>query len=186
MRGYHYTSWENWLRIQDEGLKPYPIKNPAIQNIMPVEERDTRGIFVFKKWKKQSVAHYGQLMWAMMHRHALNIVLLSMEYERRECYHWGSPMGTPYTFTHGGHLATSYGEPWHYHVEEPAELLLYPIPPERITLEAVYDFARFVDNADEHSVGVGLSHLDDWISNHVRDLGLHSPTESEVADSYRG
>lgn len=148
MRGYHYTSWENWQTIKETGLLPYEIRNPQIRKILPPEDLSIKVVFTFKNWKRGEIAHYGQLLWAMMHRHNLHLVVLSYEYEKKDIYRWGSPEYEIITSYHDGELSTSYGEPWTFHRKEPMDLLLVPIPPEKITIEAEYNFKEFIDKAD--------------------------------------
>lgn len=143
MTGYHYTSWKNWERIQREGLKPYPMRNPSLKGILP---RDLRVIWVFQQWKPGEIAHYGQVLWSSMHRHTLHIALLAVDYEESDIYTDGPPGS--FNVSHNGELSTGYGEPWVYHVREPAHLLIHPVPPERIRLLADYDLKALIDRMD--------------------------------------
>jgi hypothetical protein len=141
MKGYHYTSWQNWQRIQEEGLKPYPIRNPAICPLFP---EGTAGIFTWLQ-RAEGLTHHGQIMWIMMHHHTTRVVYLSYDFERFETFPGD---GRWWEIKHNGKLESSYGEPWVFHRDEPAVLIKVPILPERITVEAVYDFAAMVKRSD--------------------------------------
>lgn len=143
MKGYHYTSWENWQEIQRVGLIPYPIRNPSIRRQFPA---GAEGIFTWTT-RPTGIAHYGQAIWVMIHHHTLSVVLISYEFERHEEY--GSENGGHWTIKHDGELCTNYGKPWVYHKDEPAVLIKVPISPDRIALEAVYNFQDLMDKEDQ-------------------------------------
>lgn len=149
-RGYHYTSWEAWQSIQKCGeLQPRCIDHPDFKTL---GLRDTQVIWTW--WEPfTGMSHYGSILFQMHKKRTLCVVLISYNYDTRDCYGETS-RSNAWTFQHKGDLGTTLGDDshcsrWVYHDgTQTSHLLMKPVPLGDIKVEAIYDFSGFVDQAD--------------------------------------
>jgi len=127
--GYHYTSWENWLKIQKEGLKPYYLKN--LQNYK------IKGIWIWPE-RLLGLSHVGSLLYHVSSKRTLKIVLLRVQYNPHDYCYVDSESCIVET-KHNGQIGD-----WSYHTGEIGVIVASPISPEKITLERVYDLEELL------------------------------------------
>ena len=134
MKGYHYTSWENWQQIKREGLKPYDLENTAARNNVPENqvEKGTKAIWTWAE-RLQGHSEFGQIIWTIARRDTEKVVRLSYDYDRSDIYN-------SETRTHDLSFSTDYNRV-SYHEGAPAHLVTCTIPPDRITCERVFEIA---------------------------------------------
>lgn len=148
MIGYHYTTKENWEKIQVEGLIPQVVTSPGL--LQGLEQDwgsklpEIRGIWT---WERPQVGIQGMGHVMLIHdRHkSENIVELSFEYDLdKDTYVPKKVPEYPRRYLQIWHDGTleigKYKGP--YHKNEPVRLVTEPIAPERITLIQQYDFAE--------------------------------------------
>lgn len=141
--GYHYTSWYNWLKIEQEGLKPYDLRKPELVkelkslNVIPWHQIKLYGIFC---WKAR---HHGQELMGDLLFHATGkattrIVEIEIEYGVGDTLLRPSDSATVDLFHD---MDPSPHEPGYkfWHDRLPALLLKNPVPTERLRLLRVFD-----------------------------------------------
>jgi hypothetical protein len=119
--GYHYTSWENWERIQREGLIPYTLTTPP-------EVAGERAVWVFAE-PFYGEADQWQATYTMTRHRTLKAVRLRVRYPRKDELDY-----------HIRHQGTVGG--WAFHRDAPARLVGRRIPPCSITLDRVYELTQ--------------------------------------------
>src|SRR5579872_2897678 len=123
MIGYHYTSASNWEKIQKEGLKPYPITNPEVNEPMG---RQIYGIWVWQQ-NPEGENERGIVLDKMIKKKETAIVKLFVEYDNnRDTVHRSRkyPTGVKLEPMHKGSL----GDDYVYHENYPAHILNKAIP----------------------------------------------------------
>lgn len=130
MTGYHYTSYSNWLKIQNEGLIPYNIKKSELQYYFD----DFEGIWVWPKQLK-GLAHIGSVLWQISQKADTKIVQMKFSYSKKDLLRY---MTKEIKLSHSGFFGN-----WQYHTgKEKAVIVLHRIPPEKITLVGIYDLEK--------------------------------------------
>jgi hypothetical protein len=139
MIGYHYTSFDNWLQIQKEGLIPYEIHKQELEKYFP--HRKLMGIWVWTG-RFYGEPHAGSVIYQVAYRATPHVVLLSVGYDEKDIlkYHWPDGRWGDVRISHDGHV-----EKWIYHtgVEE-SVLVTKPIPPKKIHLVREYDLVKLL------------------------------------------
>jgi hypothetical protein len=124
---YHYTSSENYRKIQGEGLVPYWIKKADLESFFP------DGIFGIWLWQSDlsGKEHVGSVLWQLMTKASTEVVKLKVEYDESELF---KLYGVDITIKHDGRLGT-----WYYHDGAPAVVATKMIPPSSIEVVGTYD-----------------------------------------------
>jgi len=119
---YHYTTWENWRRIQREGIAPYILNKPCF-------DKDARGIWLYPE-RLRGDEHVGSVLWQVCMKRAMHVVLLKCRYDP------DTAIGLPYSWrvTHSGTLGN-----WKFHDDTPCVVVTEKIRPEDIELVGDYD-----------------------------------------------
>lgn len=139
MIGYHYTSYDNWLQIQKEGMFPYRIRKPEIQHYFP--KKKIMGIWIWRE-RFHGIPHAGSVLYQVAYRATPHVVLLSVEYEPNDIlkYQWPDGRWGDVCINHDGHI-----EKWIYHTgKEESVLVTVPIPPSKIHLVRDYDIVKLL------------------------------------------
>jgi len=136
MNGYHYTSYHNWLKIKDDGLKPYPIRadyrkyhqdNPYIVD----------GVWLWTR-RFKGMPHIGAVLYQFSTKGDTKIVQLRCEWDYDQQLfikdEWG--VKCPVSLGHEGWIGTTY---YHDPDKHESRVIVETIPPERIELLKVYN-----------------------------------------------
>lgn len=103
--GYHYTSLNNWINIQKQGvINTYPIEHSEISEFFP---NGVNGIFVWENFQR-GASHAGSLLWHMANKGTADIVLLRVLYRDTDCLQ--STVGGRFVVHHLGSIGN-----WEYH-----------------------------------------------------------------------
>lgn len=132
MIGYHYTSADNWNKIQRDGfLTPYPMKQPDLLTAFP------NGVNAVWLWvnNPQGVSHAGNILYQVSRRATPRIVKLAVEYSPDQVLR--GPMGERIQLSHHGHI-----DEWVYHDKDSSVLIRNPIPVSRIRLLKAYNIVE--------------------------------------------
>jgi len=137
-RGYHYTSFDNWLIIKKQGLVPYKIT----KNILaPYLGTDTViGIWTWRK-KPSDVSHMGNVIYQFATKAKTKVVMLSYEYseameDKEILYVKNGKVVLP----HYG----SIGEFEYHNGVDEAVIILNKIEPHKIRLENIFDLPKIL------------------------------------------
>jgi len=133
MIGYHYTSKKNWLKIQKEGLKKYPIKKDELKPYFPDE---LKAIFCWKG-KLGKVSHAGTVLFQVGTKGETEIVQLEIEFNEDDILK--SKDGRRVVLFHDGHVGK-----WNYHKNDEAFLLTKDLEPKDIKLVEEYDIINLL------------------------------------------
>lgn len=138
--GWHYTSWENWLKIRKEGLIPY--RDEHWDRLEHMGCPEDKIIYVYDR-RQRGLSLFGILLWHSYKKATAKVVCLRVDYRDEEAkFHNG------YTDAGGKHdLHSGCGADGFYHKAEPFTFLSKRIPPKRIELIKVYDLAKIADSA---------------------------------------
>ncbi|MCK9369516.1 hypothetical protein M0R04_06385 [Candidatus Dojkabacteria bacterium] len=121
--GYHYTSLENWRKIQKEGLVCYPINKEelAIHGLVNIQ-----GIWIWTK-PANEISHMGNLLWQLGTKGTSHLVHLKIKYDL-----------TKILFTKDGRRVNLYHKGsignFKYHMGDQAIIYKENIPPKQIKL----------------------------------------------------
>jgi len=133
--GYHYTSYENWLHIKEQGLIPYNLDYKLIDSM---DIPGIKGIFVFEK-QLEGISHVGTLIFQLTSKNTTKLVELCVTYkyvydfftkEVYECRQKGTLISLPHSGTIGKFT---------YHEKEYLNIISRTVPTEDIKLVSVYD-----------------------------------------------
>lgn len=136
--GYHYTSWRNWLSIQEHGgIEPYTIDNLELRQYF---DYPPLGIWVWEKELKP-VSELGSVIYQLATKSQTKVVKLEVQYndddvlcvddygEKRRVRLW-----------HTGEIGK-----WQYHPDRPEALVVTAaIKPENIKLLKTFDLMDVV------------------------------------------
>lgn len=138
MIGYHYTSWQNWLKIKKKGLQPYLIDKPEIKCYYP------NGLYGIWIWKNRLLdkEHIGSILWQIYTKCSFEIVELKVVYSINDLY-----KDEKYCFDAITHTGDIRG--WKYHENVPVIILGKPVLPSNIKLVKKYDFYALLRRDDE-------------------------------------
>lgn len=138
MIGFHYTSFDNWLNIQKNGMKPYPIRNVDFTEFFGVKRK--KGIWVWEE-PQEGLAHFGSVIYQVSSKASLKIVRLALEYDfDRDVLK--SPWSDEQSFllSHTGNI----GNLDYHDGTQKARLLVNPVPTEKIWLVDEYDLLELL------------------------------------------
>lgn len=136
-KGYHYTSFDRWVKIEKKGLIPYAINKIELWPYL--DGYPAKGVWVWKH-RMKGESHVGSILWQVATKAATKIVLLEVNYNPEDIL-CGSD-GVILTLYHKGSI-----ENWHYHTKKESEssvIVTKPIPPENIKLLKVYDLVELL------------------------------------------
>ncbi len=124
MFGYHFTTAENFEKIQRTGLELYPLEVPDV-----IEEyTQDGGIWVFRQMLK-GVSLLGQIIYVASHHRSNSILLLLVQYEQHQAasyrYHHDHPLNEL-------NLIHSLEVPHFGHEDISYEILVTPVMFDRI------------------------------------------------------
>ena len=138
--GFHYTSYENWLHIQSEGLVPYPIRKKEFNEFFP---DGLMGVWV---WQRELIGdeHIGSVLWQLATKSSTRLVKLQVEYNLHAQVKTAS--GDTFTILHDG----VFGD-WKYHHGAEAIVIAETIPPEHIYRLATYDLTEMFQQVSSMS-----------------------------------
>lgn len=128
---YHYTSWQNWEKIQNQGLVPYLVDKPEIR--ARSGRADLYGIFLYPE-RLHGLTHCGSVLFQAATKATSEVALIKVEYDPRDTF---LDNGNSFELRHNGQI----GE-LKYHDDVPLVLTFKSIPPERVQLVAKYDLAK--------------------------------------------
>lgn len=132
MIGYHYTSYQNWLEIQQTGLRPYHIPEEKLDCYFP---GGVQGIWL---WKSDLThwSHVGTILFQVGSKGVPHVVKLRCQFRGDALLRWGSKN---VVLGHRGAI----GE-WMYHADEPACIVMDTIKPKNIRLAGEYDLVKLL------------------------------------------
>jgi hypothetical protein len=143
MIGYHYTTIENWYKIQVDGLIPYipveydlpGVKVNHIQLKKAFNGTVPKCIWVWK-YQLTQPTHLGTLLFQVVTKTSFEICVIQVEYNQSDLL---KPpilrLGQNVNYTHTGEIGA-----WKYHSDVPFELLKKRIPSKRLRLVESFDF----------------------------------------------
>lgn len=132
MIGYHYTSLENWQKIQKEGLRPYIIHKPYL--FQHIGSEKTEGVWVWID-QLEGLSHIGSILYQNATKNTLQVVYLKVVYDDDDCL---SPTGKPtklITLPHTGWI----GKLDYHNGSEVAVIVTKTILPGQIKLLQTYN-----------------------------------------------
>jgi hypothetical protein len=132
MIGYHYTTYENWLKIKKEGLIPYDLDREEFEDILA---KRVKGIWVWTR-RFRGIDKLGTLMDRLGYKCRTKLVILEVTFNHKDMLHAYNGCRV-YTY-HTGSIGNLI-----YHKKAPSIIIIKRIPPENIKLCAVYDFKQF-------------------------------------------
>ena len=145
MVGYHYTSEENWVKIREQGLRPYILREDIVEDGIP-------GIWLYIE-RQRGLSHAGCILFQIDRRRSLNVVELAIEYDKaittRSGWH-NLPVSHEGTINDGTGRFIAV-----YHRAAQATIAWRPIAPERIQLLGLYRFGEAWPQTDE-IMSIGL------------------------------
>jgi len=128
MIGYHYTSEENWKKIQKEGLLPRKIDRPEWLYLLGVTS--VTGVWVWQN-KLEGLSHAGTVIYQMATKATTRVVMLKVEYNVDDVF---KIHDKEVNLKHKGEIQKLI-----YHYDEEAFVVKQIIPPENIELLQVFD-----------------------------------------------
>lgn len=138
MIGYHYTTWENWEKIREEGLIPYEIRKPELLEYFP---NYPIAIFVWEK-KLKGQEHIGSVLYQATMKKCMRIVELEIRYTKEDMLTHTDPVfkwKRNVKLWHRGKIGQ-----WKYHNKVPSILVGNTILPENIRLVGDYDLNMLI------------------------------------------
>jgi len=139
MIGWHYTTWENWLKIKEEGLKPYPIVKPEFKATFGTDTM--HGVWIWRH-RFNGRSHFGSIMYQMAYKDSDDIVILEVDYD--EATICAVPQGR-ISLTHTGNINN-----YNYHDgSEKSWVIACCIPPQSIRVFRRYNIKGLVELYDE-------------------------------------
>lgn len=126
MTGWHYTSYENWLKIKKTGLIPYHIPYDKFGGYFP------DGVAGIWTWYEELTgkSEVGTIIWQVATKQCERVVKLKYEFDADELLEYnGGEFRLPHTGEIGNYV---------YHKDELARIIIKTIPPERIELVQVF------------------------------------------------
>lgn len=133
MRGYHYTSQENYKKIRMEGLLPSPINNKDVLVVC----RGTEGSWLFQNRQKEE-ALFGQLIDLLAKTQSWKFVELGIDFEITDCLK-ALQVGNTLLLKHKGSCGS-----WIYHKDEPIIIISKVIPVCQIELLQVFNLRNAI------------------------------------------
>jgi hypothetical protein len=128
--GYHYTSFENWLGIKEDGLIPYEIKHDFSEWF----DGKIYGVWLWKH-KGRGRSGFGSLIDRLIKLNTKKVVLLEVKYKEKDRL---AKNGEAIYLTHDGSLGNLV-----YHKRKESVIVTKRITPKNIKLLRIYDFTGF-------------------------------------------
>lgn len=132
--GYHYTSLDNWLNIQHDGLVPYKIDKPELYEQGIKEPVD--GIWLWPN-KLSGKDHVGVVIYQLSVKNTMKVVELQVVYNSNHRFRTKEDYGL--NIKHYGDINS-----FRYHDGVPSIIVTAVIPPKDITLHKVYDLEELL------------------------------------------
>ncbi len=131
MNGFHFTTFEFWQVIQDEGLKPsLSLKDhPGLESIQ--QYMKDGGIWVYEHYLTGHEL-LGMLIYVAVNHGSDRIVRLAVEYEEWQSASWlavQDQQAIAAFLHHDFHGAGHYG-----HMNEPFDIVVSPVETDKISL----------------------------------------------------
>ena len=127
-KGYHYTSKENWEKIQkDGGMEKYVTKKDYLDQYFP---NGINGIWLWEG-SPEGKSHAGNIMYQVGTKGSPEIVKLEVEYNPYDVAHY---KGMKLELSHAGRI-----EKWEYHHADAAVIVKSDIPLQHIRLIGEYN-----------------------------------------------
>lgn len=133
MIGYHYTTYKNWLKIQREGLKPSKFHSWVLDALKEKGSNLKEGVWLWAN-KPDKESHIGNLVYQLAKGEGLKIAVLEVIYANKDIH---TVDRRRVALMHKGSIGS-----WNYHQDEKAHVIPFAIPPHRVKLIKVYDFAK--------------------------------------------
>lgn len=141
MRGWHYTSYRNWMSIQKQGFQAYPISKPGLDKYFP--DTNIRGVWAWGR-RPSGKSELGNLLFQTSIRQSYHIVLLEFDYDPKDLLHF---KGSLVEMVHDGFIGS-----WLYHEDEPAYVVLKNIPPQNVRLVKHFNLMDIVSKEDHAKI----------------------------------
>jgi len=135
MKGYHYTTYKNWLVIKKQGLVPTCIKRHDVIDHLTVSNYPTpfNAVWLWKT-KPSKKGHLNALLFQLADKDDYKLVMLEVEYSKKDLL--GHERGDTFDIEH----TTSIGDSRANFSKEKSVLVVNKIPVENIKLLEIYDF----------------------------------------------
>ena len=133
--GYHYTSLECWRKIEKDGLVPYTIKRPILEQYIGTES--AVGVWVWLE-KLTGISHAGSIIYQMAMKGVQEVVLLELDYDQDDCL---TPEADTYKYLVLPHNGTIENLEYHKGGDR-AVIVTKTIPTEQIKLIGQYNLAQ--------------------------------------------
>lgn len=134
--GWHYTSWSNWLKIQQEGLRTTPLSQDKLKVLEGLAHPDWDGKAVWV-WVNQlsPIEHMGSVIYQLAKRSETRVVMLKLRYQFKQRLAPKPGLGgTRINLFHNGSI-----DLYKYHQRTPSCLLVETLTPDRLTLVSEFD-----------------------------------------------
>jgi hypothetical protein len=135
MVGYHYTSYKNWLSIQETGLKIYPINHPALESYF---EKQVFGIWTWAT-RPTGKSELGSIIFQTSVKQSTKIILLEFDYNEKDILRNPDNITGKVNLYHDGVIGS-----WYYHKDELAYIVTTNIAPENIRLVKEFNLMDLV------------------------------------------
>jgi hypothetical protein len=137
--GYHYTSWSNWQRIQQEGLTPTLLSADKIAKTGPktVEDWDGKAVWIWTE-RLDPVEHMGSLIYQLAKRNESKLVHLLVWFQDKDRLPHKED-GYRLYLRHTGKI-----DGFEYHARTQSCLLIATVPPQNIKLLGIYDLVEML------------------------------------------
>jgi hypothetical protein len=134
MKGYHYTSYENYLKIKEKGLKTYLIDKEELRKVFP------GGVIGIWLWRKMmdNRENFGSIIFQVARKGTEKVVLLEVSYSKR------SIISECIDVKHDGSINTYGSNNFVYHKGTPSVIVVQDIPPEDIKLIKIWDLPELL------------------------------------------
>lgn len=135
LKGYHYTSLENWESIQKGGfIVPQPIKHPNLAKLVELDSFD--GFWVYKS-QQQGLSLRGLIQWNILYKFTRNVLELEIKYIEEECIKNGYILNLYHTLSNRCQGET---EDFFFHKDEPATIITQEINLSRIKVIRIFNY----------------------------------------------
>lgn len=140
MIGFHYTSFENWQKIQKIGLKPYLIDKSELRTIgiPPI-----KGIWLWAN-EPTKLSQLGTIIYQISRKNSVKIVKLAVVYNENDRFRF---KGLQVNLYHIGKI-----ENYVYHSKEEGLILTKPISARNIILLETFDMVEIIENYEQHTL----------------------------------
>lgn len=144
MRGYHYTSIVCALKIREQGIIPYIIRNEGLAHLQKYGTLPDPlwGIWLWTE-NPVGISHIGNIIFQVSSKGCFTIVKLGVIYDEGDILR---ARGDDHIdVTHSGVIINDNNHMTvNYHQEEPAVIITRPILPEDVEIIGVYDLEKLL------------------------------------------